>query len=230
MSCHEASRLCGVPRTTLRTKLEKGEDVLKPKGFKKVFTNEEESGIVQYICEAEEVGNPRARKDITEGARGILQNFPRENRFKENLPGSHWCRNFMKRNPQLTSRKPEALPPASSCITAENWVKWWLETDDLFKKNGYIEILKDPIRRPYVINSKEYVVYRGQIEKEKHIKELTAVKQSEQKQAEKLQKIKERADAKLKTDLEKAAQIFDKKVSKINLKKETKKIKNVFVL
>lgn len=49
----------------------------------------------------------------------------------------------MGRHKDLTHRRSEALSSASLCITIENFINWWIETDLLHKSNGFSEILQD---------------------------------------------------------------------------------------
>lgn len=184
MSQRCASKYFGVPRTTLATKLRTGDEVIKQRGVKRVLEDAEEEQICKWLKTSAERNRPQPLIAVREGASAILNAFPRKNSFTNNFPSAKWQRNFLKRQPGLTHRRPEALPPASSCVTLENIVGWWLDTDELFKKNGFLEILKDPSRilnadeTGFIFNPKPKRVIQETGAKESYIAETSGSKVS----------------------------------------------------
>lgn len=170
LSIRAAALEYGIPRTTLRDKASRGEVVKKHRGGKRAITEDEEKALIDWVAEAEECGDPLPLQEINKGAANIIKHNPRQNKFKDNIPGDWWRRNLLKRNKdQIRVRKPEALPPASSCISIENLCGWWVDTNAIFMKNNYLEIMKDPTRiancdeSPLMFNpkAKQYVFQTG---------------------------------------------------------------------
>ena len=51
----------------------------------------------------------RLDKDIINVVAEYMKNSRKKNPFKDGVPGEDWWRLFMKRHPELTKRKPQAL-------------------------------------------------------------------------------------------------------------------------
>lgn len=60
--------------------------------------------------------------------------------------GRRWYYAFMKRHPDLTIRKPEAVTSASATVTEENIRKWFRSVREILEEEGHIDILNDPTR------------------------------------------------------------------------------------
>lgn len=145
-SYRDASKQFGVPTTTLFSKL-KGYvfEKLRP-GPTPYMTSTEETSIEEWIVNCSKRGHPRTPLDIRFAVKRILDEFPRSNPFTDNLPSYSWYRSFLRRHPNIKSRKPEALSVASANITENDLKGWWKENDKYFKENNLIGIFTDPRR------------------------------------------------------------------------------------
>lgn len=153
MSKRGASAHFGVPRSTLTSKLKANVTTIQSRGPKRALSDSEEREIVKYMKLSAERCQPKPLVAIREAAKAIIDEFPRPNKFNVNsLPSTKWLRKFMGRYKELSHRRPEALPPASSCVTLEGIVGWWIRTDKLYKSNGFIDIMQDKSR---IVNADE---------------------------------------------------------------------------
>ena len=66
--------------------------------------------------------------DIINVIAEYLKNSRKNNPFKDGVPGEDWWRLFMKRHPELTKRKPQALQMVrAKAATQEVVDHWFLE-------------------------------------------------------------------------------------------------------
>jgi hypothetical protein len=63
-SVEKTSKVCGVPASTLRSKLKNNNDNFYKSGAPPVLSREEENDIVNWILLMEHWGCPRTRKDV----------------------------------------------------------------------------------------------------------------------------------------------------------------------
>lgn len=148
MKTREAEEKFKVPRATIRRKIKCGDDTIAKKGPAPAVSLLEEQEIVKYFKRTANCGDPQPLKAVQERAKSILDAFPRPNRFKNNNPSAKWRISFLKRNPDLTVRRGENLSSGSSCITPQDLVGWWMDTNEQMERNNptWLEILKDPTR------------------------------------------------------------------------------------
>lgn len=146
-SLRKAQKIYNVPRSTLFSKL-KGDVVIEKHrpGPKATLSKEEESVISDWAIKCSARGHPRTPNDIRFAAKTILDEFPRKNKLKENLPSYKWYLNFLKRNPVLKSRKPEALSGASANVSENDLRNWWSGINQYMDNNNFLDIINDPTR------------------------------------------------------------------------------------
>lgn len=131
MSKKQASKIFGVPRTTLLDKLSGRvpEGPVSP-GTRPTLTEAEEKTLVNYILLMADVGYPLTRKELLLEVKKILDLDGRKTAFRDNLPGKDWYKRFRQRNPELTMRTPQSLGHERAMIN-KDMVEMWFST--LFK-------------------------------------------------------------------------------------------------
>lgn len=145
MPKREACRKYKIPRATLQFRL--SEKFTKSShGPSPILTTNEEAILVKWIRECQRKGFPRRKEDIQISVKQFLDDSPRENPFKDNLPGDGWYKAFMKRHPELTTRKSEGVSAASSAISEQDIRKWFDGIHSYLSQKGYNEVLEHPER------------------------------------------------------------------------------------
>lgn len=118
ISARQVSKNLNIPRTTLtryldlaRSKGIENSDYRKTNATREVFTEEQEDMLLQYLLTASKHHHGLTPKQ----ARVLAWEFSRTNRrvypktWDENeFAGQDWLHSFMKRQPRLSCRKPEA--------------------------------------------------------------------------------------------------------------------------
>ncbi|KAG5893479.1 hypothetical protein JTB14_031257 [Gonioctena quinquepunctata] len=145
MPKREACRKYKIPRATLQFRL--SEKFTKSShGPLPILTTHEEAILVEWIKDCQRKGFPRRREDIQISVKQFLDDSPRENPFKNNLPGDGWYKALMKRHPDLTTRKSEGVSAASSAISEQDIRKWFDGIHSYSSQKGYSEVLEHPER------------------------------------------------------------------------------------
>merc|ERR1712105_87618 len=109
LSTRAASKIYNIPRATL-IKKKKLAIVEKAKfGPKTVLTEAEEHVFVDWLDLLCKIGFPRPDQALLKEVQKIITDDERDNPFVNDKPGRKWLELFLKRNPDLTYRKPEAV-------------------------------------------------------------------------------------------------------------------------
>ncbi|KAJ4449228.1 hypothetical protein ANN_00625 [Periplaneta americana] len=100
----------GVPSSTLHDHY-KGKHVSIKRGPKTIFNEYEEKELVSLLLSASRKGFPLTPTDVRHAAFENAEMCGYDNNFNEDmkLAGRQWLRNFFKRNPRLSIKKPDAL-------------------------------------------------------------------------------------------------------------------------
>lgn len=78
---------------------------IKPVGWSRVFSEEEELSFVQHIIKMADYGFPVTELDFKMIVKSYLDKRVMNIRvFKDNMPGNEWCKSFLKRNQSLSTR------------------------------------------------------------------------------------------------------------------------------
>lgn len=149
MGYKKAAQQFNVPQTTLERyvakKREEGEHfkIDKTVGkFGKVFTEQQELELVQYLTDMEARLFGLTMTDFRKLAYQLAVRNNCNNRFNCNteIAGETWMREFLKRNPTLALRKPEATSGARAMgfnkIAVDNFFGLLIETIDTHKLTG----------------------------------------------------------------------------------------------
>ena len=107
LSMYAASKKFNIPEPSLRRHIHRS-DIGKV-GRSSALTPEEEKEIVETCQIFAEWGFGLTKPDIVNVVADYFQHIKRPNPFRDGVPGDDWWRLFMKRHPELTKRKPQAL-------------------------------------------------------------------------------------------------------------------------
>lgn len=141
----KASRLFGVPRSTLQFRLSTN-FTKTSKGPTPYLTSDEENILVLWIGECVQEGFPRNKDDIFLTVKEFFDKSGRKNPFKDNLPGRTWYKKFLQRHPEIVNRTPESVSSASGNVSEENIRKWFDTIESYLNSKDFFEILQDPTR------------------------------------------------------------------------------------
>jgi hypothetical protein len=143
LSVGEASKKFNIPLRTLRDRVN-GKHNSKH-GNSTTLKAGDEKELAEYILNLASLGSPLTKQQILKSAGEIAALDPDETKhFKNNLPSSGWLLGFMKRNPEIAKRTPEALGKASAIHTAEDFLKFFTSVWDYFDKNNILYLLERP--------------------------------------------------------------------------------------
>jgi len=114
MSQKKASALFDIPRTTLRRYQHKDWKEKKSLGRQPLLTYAQEKALVDRILRLQSLGFPMRARGIQRSVYSFCLMNNLKNPFNENrkCAGKAWFVSFMKRHPQLSERKPQALNEA----------------------------------------------------------------------------------------------------------------------
>lgn len=111
-STREVSQTFGIPRSTLQDRLKRGNDASGPSmGRHSVFTKQDEKVFTDQVIMLSKLYYGISATEIKRCAFAYAkENNIQPNPFSENnqSAGKAWLRGFLKRNPSITLRKPEA--------------------------------------------------------------------------------------------------------------------------
>uniref|UniRef100_A0A336MIV7 CSON001214 protein n=1 Tax=Culicoides sonorensis TaxID=179676 RepID=A0A336MIV7_CULSO len=145
-SIRQAAKHYGIPKSTLFDKVKGNIPKKLRNGPVGTITQEEESSIVDWVINCSKRGQPRTPTDIRFAVKSIIDQFPRDNPFKNNLPSHNWYKRFVQRNPRIKPRKPEALSSSSANVTEADLKGWWANINQYLEENRLIHIMKHPER------------------------------------------------------------------------------------
>lgn len=145
MSRRKAASLFNIPRSTLLFRL--SDNFRKNShGPPPILSSSEENLLVNWIIESGRKGFPRRKQDIQLSVKEFLDDNPRENPFRNNLPGTGWYKAFLKRHRNLVLRTSEAITNASACVSENDIKKWFSSIEIYLKEENLFYILEHPDR------------------------------------------------------------------------------------
>ncbi|XP_061166749.1 uncharacterized protein LOC133175653 [Saccostrea echinata] len=121
MTKFKASKIFGIPRTTLSRRLSTM-DLESPASKPTTLSKEEENSLVSHILEMEERGFGLTISDVCKLAYSIIAHSGRKNPFNadKKMAGYDWWQGFRDRHPCLSLRKPEGLSAARGTMLNPN--------------------------------------------------------------------------------------------------------------
>lgn len=140
-----AAKKYGVPRSTLQFRL--GPNFTKIEVGRSTFlTKDEEDSLVKWLIDSHRKGFPRRKIDLQLSVKSFLDANIRKTPFKDNMPGNHWYKLFLKRHPCLTERIPEAVTSASANVSDKDIKGWFNGIEKYLLEKDTFAILQDPTR------------------------------------------------------------------------------------
>jgi hypothetical protein len=98
----EASKIYYIPRATLQFRSSTKFCSKTSHGPKPILTSDEETLSENWTLASHRKGFPLRIEDVQASVKYFLDATPRENPFKNNLPGKGWYAAFLKRHPNIT--------------------------------------------------------------------------------------------------------------------------------
>ncbi|KAL7304258.1 hypothetical protein TKK_0003062 [Trichogramma kaykai] len=144
MSVAEASRKFDVPESTIRAR-RSGKYTNNKPGARPVFTEEEESELVQWIDCSSEKGNPVTKKLLTDCVEVICKKTNKPNRFTNHKPGRSWHTGFKNRNRDVVVRKPGKVSMRRAQVTLKSVRSWYLQIKTHLEGRGLLNISPERI-------------------------------------------------------------------------------------
>ena len=122
LSINKASQEYNIPFSTLRDRTSDRLPVDAKPGASTVLTADEELQLKTYLIKLSELGVGKSKEQVQELAYMIIRRDPSRSSVSETwvkklTAGKDWYYSFMKRNPELSLRKPEKLSKARSKMT-----------------------------------------------------------------------------------------------------------------
>lgn len=143
MSYGEASRIYGVPKTTLYNKIQNTHN--SRRGATTTLTKTQEDELAEWILKHQEYGDPRTKQDIINAACQIAQlDEETSKHFKNGLPTAGWVEGFLKRYPHIVFRKPESISKAAAVNTKEDFSTLWRNIYSFMEKTNQLDLLHKP--------------------------------------------------------------------------------------
>jgi len=134
MTLNKAAKRFGIPRTTLGDKL-RGKHPLD-KAPKTVLGQDEEDKLVSWLRETTRRGSGRSKAQLLRTVQQILKAEGRPNPFTDDKPGDKWYNNFLKRHPDISRKKPQALGQQRAVITEAAIRGWFAEAEAALAADG----------------------------------------------------------------------------------------------
>ncbi|KAJ8974702.1 hypothetical protein NQ317_018502, partial [Molorchus minor] len=131
------SKKYGIPRSTLQFRLSSKFSKCRP-GPNTYLTVDEETKLVEWILESQKKGFPKRKVDLQLSVKEFMDADGRPNPFKENMPGDHWYKSFLRRHSELTLRTTEAVTSASANVSEADVKKWFIDIEKYLKSKKLI--------------------------------------------------------------------------------------------
>lgn len=147
---YKAAIKYGIPDTSLRRKIESGENTVQDLSFYNyklsVLTQQEEEQLYKWIVKCAESGHPRTSRQILKEASKISVTFPRKKYFPKGRASQQWLYRFIRRSSRLHGTKCVNISMASSLVTEGAIRSYHQRVDIYLKENGLQHILYYPHR------------------------------------------------------------------------------------
>ncbi|XP_039303426.1 uncharacterized protein LOC120357328 [Solenopsis invicta] len=151
LTLRQAAHSFEVPKSTLFLKSKYNSPFECRKGPKTVLSAEEENEIASWIVFSADSGFPVNKTRLLDCVQKYFNNNKAKSPFKNNRPGQHWYRAFMKRHPNLSTRIAQNLTSTRAAVT-ENHTEYSTWTSLLVPKDNKV-ITEKGVKAPYQIVS-----------------------------------------------------------------------------
>lgn len=139
MPINKASRLHGVPRSSLHSKVTNKYRSNKP-GPNPVLGEAEEEQIVKWVLRMASLGLPVTKDQVIDSVALMLKNSKKETPFINGRPGRHWCEGFLRRHPELSKRMSENVSALRASVTRKYIHEWFDEIEKYLDSEGLRDI------------------------------------------------------------------------------------------
>lgn len=109
-----------IPKTTLFRKIKNEVPLESRKGPSPILRHDEEEDIVKWIVYCADRGYPIIKDTLFNSVQKYLVAEKRKNPFKNNRPGWHWYKAFLRRHPNLSLRIAQNLTSSRASVTDED--------------------------------------------------------------------------------------------------------------
>ena len=99
-----AAKKYGVPRNTLKYKVEGKSTMERKMGPQTVLSYGEEKVIPNWVLKMAEAGFPVTVKQLHGSVQRLMTDLRRDNPFADNHPGRTWIQGFLRRNGNISKR------------------------------------------------------------------------------------------------------------------------------
>ncbi|XP_003424241.1 uncharacterized protein LOC100679579 [Nasonia vitripennis] len=121
----QAAANFGVPKSTLFLKSKCIVPLECKKGPRTVLSTEDEAEIVSWIVFSADSGHPVTKSRLLDYVQKYATEKKIDTPFKNNRPGQHWYRAFMKRNPNLSNKIVHNHASTRAPVTEEDLRDWF---------------------------------------------------------------------------------------------------------
>lgn len=147
ISIRAAAKKYGVPRTTLKYKLDGTTPMERKMGPPSTLTQKEEVELVKWVENMAKAGFPITVEQLCISVERYVKEMKRDSPFKDGRPGRTWVIGFLRRNPSISRRVSQNLTVSRAAVTRENIMKWFSEVEAYIQTEyGNAKILEDPSR------------------------------------------------------------------------------------
>ncbi|XP_060602779.1 uncharacterized protein LOC132755864 [Ruditapes philippinarum] len=147
ISLRHATKVYGIPKTTLSNKVNGKSDIGSRSGPGTVLTKAEEDMIADWAIKMAKMGFGRTRAEILDTVQCIIKQDGRVCPFVNCRPGKDWYYAFLKRHPELSARSPQQLAKERTIITPKRADQWFSDFLKFMSEEVNDPLLwKDPTR------------------------------------------------------------------------------------
>lgn len=146
MKVTTASKLYGVPRTTLLYKNIGVYPKERKIGPDTVLSKEEENLLVKWMLHVASLGFPVTKIQLLDSVEILIKKLHRPNAFTNGRPGRHWYEAFLRRHPEVTLRTSQNLTHSRSSVSEADIRNWFSTVEKYFQEKSLLNIFDDATR------------------------------------------------------------------------------------
>ena len=139
-----AAKMYGVPRITLKYKVEGKSPMERKMGPQTILIYDEETVIANWFLKMAEAGSSVTVKQLQDSVQRFMTDLRRDNPFAENCPGRTWIRGFLRGNGNMSKRISQNFTVSRASVTQGNILGCFTEVEEYLIKKDILEVLMDP--------------------------------------------------------------------------------------
>ncbi|CAK9810810.1 MFS-type transporter clz9 [Anthophora plagiata] len=156
MPIRTAARKFGVPKITLKYKVEGKSPIERNMRPPPILSKMEEDEISQWIEKMAAAGFPIIPDELITSVQCFIKKVKRANPFKNDRPGKTWVKAFLRRNSTVSKRISQSLTVSHASVTNTELQNWFSGVYNYLKEHSFEKILDDPSR---IFNCDETVFF-----------------------------------------------------------------------